>query len=145
MDFIEAEEFLKQDEIVQKVFLGWWKPSFGDLISTKVIYDEIDVIIDTTENAIWGMNINFYDTDERYISKALKVIPLFTEGQLRKFIEDKIGCKVNLVQSLSLPVEVWLFNKDRTIKRISSIDKFDVLQTYWKIALKVAKEEIKNV
>ena len=38
MEYISAEEFLKQPEEVQAVFLNWWEPSVGDLFN----FPEID-------------------------------------------------------------------------------------------------------
>lgn len=42
MEYISAEEFLKQPKEVQKVFIDWWKPSQGDLYSD--LYNNILVI-----------------------------------------------------------------------------------------------------
>lgn len=140
MEFISAEEFLKQPIEVQKVFLDWWKPSFGDLFSTKVIYDEIDVIIETTENAIWGMNINFYDTEERYVSKILKPFPLLTEGQLRKFIEDNcLKIEIQSYEDGEYTLTTFLHGSKH-----KQIDCDKLLQAYWKVALEIAKEKVQH-
>ena len=32
MNFISAEEFLKQSEKVQKILMDWWTPSWSDLV-----------------------------------------------------------------------------------------------------------------
>lgn len=37
MNYISAEEFLKQSKAVQDVFMNWWQPEFGDLLS-KIIW-----------------------------------------------------------------------------------------------------------
>lgn len=131
MNFIEAEEFLKQDKRVQKVFLDWWKPNIGDLIVYKYLFKCVDEVQGTTIRAL---------SDTYHIFKN-ECVPLFAEGQLRQFIEDKTGYKATLVQSNSLPVEIWL-SVGKNIKRISSIDKFDVLQAYWKVACEIAKGEV---
>ena len=53
MEFISAEEFLKQDEEVQKVFLDWWEPSEGD------IYSYID-LGERCRDCISQRNIDFF-------------------------------------------------------------------------------------
>ena len=79
MEFILAEDFLKQDEKVQVVFLNWWKPSSGDLFQYRKLFNVVDYCSGTTIQP-------FYNS---YAVFKKDCIPLFTEGQLRKFIEDK--------------------------------------------------------
>ena len=79
MEFISAEDFLKQDEKVQVVFLNWWKPSSGDLFQYRKLFNVVDYCSGTTIQP-------FYNS---YAVFKKDCIPLFTEGQLRKFIEDK--------------------------------------------------------
>ena len=71
MEYISAEEFLKQDKEVQSVLIDYFE------------YDEM----------LYKDGIIYYGE-----FKPIKdAIPLLTEGQLRKFIEDKIGSKVNII------------------------------------------------
>lgn len=118
MEYISAEEFLKQNEKVQRTL--------------KEYFDQELILYSFNNSVNYGV---FYD--------VIDEIPLLTEGDIRKFIEDRTGCKVTLVQSNSLPVEIWLSSVDVNIKRISSIDKFDVLQAYWKVAIEIIKEELR--
>ena len=140
MEFIKMEDFLGQSKEIQKVFMDWWKPSTGDLLFES---EREDIFMNELDNVI---AINTVDEEcnpyFKYMSKSV-VIPLFTEGQLRQFIEDKTVCKVTLLQSASLPVEIWLYS-DKNTKRISSINQFNVLQSYWKVATEIAKGESLN-
>ncbi len=43
MNYISAENFLKQPKEIQEVFLNWWQPEFGDLFIED--YWDIDSII----------------------------------------------------------------------------------------------------
>lgn len=129
MNFIKAEEFLKQPEEIQKVFIDWWEPSIGDLATNK--HGDLSVLKESRD------------------IKAVKIykgqpyaIPLFTEGQLREFIEDKTGCYL----SCSSPIykgygyDITFLNTEitRTIKTDS------LLKALWKVALEIAKESVKN-
>ena len=140
MEYISAEEFLKQDKEVQKVFLDWWKPSFGDLFTTRRVYDEIDVIIDITENDLWGMNNTFKGNIYSSVDKSLMPFPLFTEGQLRKFIEDKT-CGISSIYFRCNNISINIYDNDSPtcIKRYERLG-IDLLQAYWKVALEIAKE-----
>lgn len=115
MEFITVEQFQEQPKEVQEVFLDWWQPSIGDLFSS-------DILI--------GMGVI---TSRKFDKDGY--IPLFTEGQLRKFIEDKKG-KI---------VEVNLFCGGYSVVtayrkcEIYDLGK-DLLQAYWKVACQIARE-----
>ncbi|MGG7196691.1 hypothetical protein [Clostridium butyricum] len=146
MEFISANEFLKQDEKVRQMFLDWWKPSVGDLFS-------------------WIKNNYEYENDLRKLeccnsdnivemTKSFKGInegdriPLLTEGQLRKFIEDKTEGKVEFYP------DVYHGERYYTIMIRDSgcggddpefeVDADDVLQAYWKVAIQIAEQEGKQ-
>jgi hypothetical protein len=134
MEYISAEEFLKQDKEVQKVFLDWWKPSIGDLFySLDRRYDfkieRIEAIFDDS---------TLFDTQE---NKGYYK-PLFTEGQLRKFIEDH-GFRI-LEVSRGSYTDNWYI-------KISNNNEFDIrnskgnenlLLVYWEVALEIVKESL---
>jgi len=82
MNFITKEQFLKQSDEVQKVLIEWWKPSIGDIATGK--NSEFAVISDYKEAKAAG----------DYKGYPL-VVPLFTETQLRNFIEDSTKGKVD--------------------------------------------------
>ncbi|WP_321994394.1 hypothetical protein [Clostridium butyricum] len=146
MEFISANEFLKQDEKVRQMFLDWWKPSVGDLFS-------------------WIKNNYEYENDLRKLeccnsdnivemTKSFKGInegdriPLLTEGQLRKFIEDKTEGKVEFYP------DAYHGERYYTIMIRDSgcggddpefeVDADDVLQAYWKVAIQIAEQEGKQ-
>ena len=131
MEFISAEEFLKQDIKVQKTFIDWWKPGIGDLFKYKEKdeHDCIEVECIQSKNRL------------RTITFA-EVIPLLTEGQLRKFIEDKTGG----IET----IEHFIGIGEYDIKTLPLVDGIyendiyedlgdDLLQAYWKVAIKIAE------
>lgn len=126
MEFISAEEFSKQSDKVQKVFLEWWNPSIGDICAYKM-----------------GSNIKKYYlwkmvciTSEYDIKGKLHDIPLLTEGQLRKFIEDNTYCKLNIGTIGNI---IKIYEKELDIPF-----QTDLLQAYWKVAIQIAEQEGKK-
>lgn len=130
MEYISSEEFLKQPKEVHKVFIDWWKPSAGDLISFKVC---IDLNSAEDEEVIYALK------DEGDKPNKLKDIPLFTEGQLRKFIEDKTKCHVDISYTNDKYELNICKEYGRWIDKYSERDN-NLLQAYWKVAIEVAKE-----
>ena len=145
MEFISAEEFLKQPHKVQKVFLDWWKPSVGDLftwIKNNYEYEnDLRKLECCNSDNIVEMTKSFKGINEG------DRIPLLTEGQLRKFIEDKTEGKVEFYP------DVYHGERYYTIMIRDSgcggddpefeVDADDVLQAYWKVAIQIAEEIIK--
>ena len=77
MEFISAEEFLKQDEEVQKVFLDWFE---NEACSYDIVVFKNDLQYVTFYGDIEYQES--YNYEDRYI-------PLLAEGQIRKFMEEK--------------------------------------------------------
>lgn len=123
MDFITVEQFKEQPQEVQKVFLDWWKCDFGDLYyfnkNVGLINGELEC----------SLNGDF----DYFIS--IGAIPLLTEGQLRKFIEDKKGKIVEINLFCGGYSVVTAYRKCE----IYDLGK-DLLQAYWKVACEIAKE-----
>ncbi len=126
MEYISAEEFLKQPMKVQQVIFEWWKPSDGDLFENDLI---------------GGFGVI---TGEKKFKNGL--IPLLTEGQLRKFIEDKYDCKMMVEYTIceNIVIKLGKINKitgsfgfDR--KFTCHKNKFDLLKAYWVVACEIAK------
>ena len=124
MEFISAEEFLKQDEKVQETFINWWEPAKGDLFENNLI-GGFGVVIDNKKH-------------------KNGLIPLLTEGQLRKFIEDKTGG----IET----IEHYIGIGEYDIKTLPLVDGIyendiyedlgdDLLQAYWKVAIEIAKHK----
>lgn len=121
MEFITVEQFKEQPSEVQKVFLDWW----NNIIS------EYDLVQD--ENRV----MLYKDYLERGCIEN-DSYPLFTEGQLRKFIEDKLNIKVQSMFDLFSSEYALLINaKGNMLARTGTED---LLQAYWKVACSVAKE-----
>ena len=127
MEFILAEDFLKQDEKVQVVFLNWWKPSSGDLFQYRKLFNVVDYCSGTTIQP-------FYNS---YAVFKKDCIPLFTEGQLRKFIEDKTAMgtvNVDYFEGYRIKINISI-NQSKYYKDLGN----DLLQAYWNVAVEIAK------
>ncbi|NFG58168.1 hypothetical protein FC778_05365 [Clostridium botulinum] len=133
MEFISAEEFLKQPVGVQRVFLEWWKPSKGDLIQ-KVITDFITFVRDGDNKRVLlsGYSYGIDKFKELYI-----LLP--TEGQLRKFIEDKTIYKLEITQFEDGEWSLCLYKHG---SRVIEIDDMDLFKAYWKVACEIANKEV---
>lgn len=151
MEFITAEQFLKEDKEVQNVFLDWWKPSIGDLIyvfkSDCYTHDYLDVIVNVSKESVEGTDVYENLND---------ILPLLTEGQLRQFIEDKTGYIIEMIPKIHYEKETGkekiVYEAD--LKYFNSMDfepgdyietkESVLLQAYWKVACKIAKESLKQ-
>lgn len=123
MEYISAEEFLKQDKKVQEVFLNWWKPSIGS-------YDIVQHIR-TGEISLARYCQDFYESG---------FVPLLTEGQLRKFIEDKTLSKITMLYMFSGGYDLILnyLDSDETYINLGC----NLLQAYWKVVCEIANKEV---
>lgn len=138
MKYITIKEFKSKPENVQEVFLKWWKPEIYDIYYWK---------IDGTN--LW--NTEIITNEEKlnviyeYKNKNLALnttIPLFTEGQLREFIEDKLKIKIECnLDFLKLDYDIKINNYDEKYIRTKTNDLFNA---YWEVACFIAKEEVKN-
>lgn len=139
MEYISAEEFLKQPKEVQEVFLDWWKPSIGDLFVNKNFnLKQFGVLFDDGEIE----NYKYNRGNDNFRTFKIDFIPLLTEGQLRKFIEDKTGTKIETVWD-GLDYDIYLVDKLTgypTIKDYINLGE-NLLQAWWKVAIEIAKED----
>jgi hypothetical protein len=121
MEFISAEEFLKQDKEAREVFL---------------------VYLDG-ENGLYLFNNGLAEIIEYGVIECQdeKCIPLFTEGQLRQFIEDN-GYFITL-NATSNTYDLFSLKTGRHCKAFEYREK-TILETYWKVALKICEEELNN-
>lgn len=129
MEYINAEQFLEQPEEVQKVFIEWWERNVNE---TDLIYQETfstglkqRVTIDIFKNA----------------QGIFCIRPLFTEGQLRKFIEDKTGKCTTTGITWSGDRYIEVEEEEFLSHRREKVMDKDLLQAYWKYACRTAKEE----
>ena len=145
MKYISAEQFLKQSKEVQKVFLDWWRPTELDIFQCK------DYRIRLVDNGSSNTTIIAIEDSLTSYSKY-DCIPLFTEGQLRRFIEDKLNCimdiDVNIDSGYSLYLYFLEFSEFSEESRFASKIKIyedlgkDLFQAYWQVACEVAKESL---
>lgn len=130
MEYISAKEFLKKPKEVQEVFIDWWRPSKGD-INYSPVRNGIEVV-EIENNSVQRRNNGY--------------IPLLTEGQLRKFIEDKTECKICLEYYKTTGYEVLLSDIEHNKENAEQFNNWyedlgtDLLQAYWKVACEIAKE-----
>lgn len=122
MEFISAEDFLKQSDKVQKVFFDWMNDNSNE-------YDLI----------WWNGNIDLYrdyidrlEEDQEY----LYIFVLLNESQLRHFIEDKTALKLEITQ---FEDGEWNLSLYKNGLRYIEIDDMDLLQAYWKVAIQIAE------
>ena len=130
MEFISAEEFLKQPKEIQKVFLDWWQPSVGDIAVYKAGHSGF---------YSWYMSCITCESD---IKKVLHEIPLLTEGLLRNFIEDKTECIVSVI--CEDYENTYGYKIIHGFGHYDYKENTDLLQDYWQVAVKIASEEVNN-
>ena len=140
LEYISAEEFLKQPVEIQKVFLDWWKPNIGDLFTWIKNNEEHESDLRkmeccNSENIVEMTNIfkGINDGDR---------IPLLTEGQLRQFIEDKTGFKVEVRLTGYTDIDTYDISFGFGEKGVMRNLGTDLLQAYWAVALEIAKEKV---
>ena len=142
MQYISAEEFLKQPSEVRKVFRDWWKENM-----------QICDLYETT-----GKRSIISHIEGREHLNAVKdfiddTIPLLTEGQLRKFIEDKTGGTIDLYYTHMEDKYYKTINKAKYLElsdlreiifRMRFKSDEDIFNGYWKCALKIARGEFRK-
>lgn len=150
MKFIIAEQFKDQPEEVQKVFLDWWQPEMYDLYWYSFNKENEDGFILSCTN---------WEQITAIEKLKYKTIPILTEGQLRKFIEDKTGGTLDVVYiNESTPktycikiykakesiLELYITAKDllNAYWRAACSIANDILQEYWEKSCKIAEEEV---
>lgn len=139
MEYISAEEFKKQPKEVQKVFLDWYKNQKG---WETDLFDYIgDCEAYKTNFPTVGKNIDF-----RVLKHGEETLILFTEGGLRKFIEDKTSSIIEIRFDLMIDEYYFYLNSiEENIEDFGRIEEElgnNLLQAYWKVALEIAKEKV---
>lgn len=131
MEFITVEQFREQPIEVQKIFLDWWECEPFDIYAWCWNLKDNKWSIESCCNQIQGDAINK--------SKDVN-IPLFTEGQLRKFIEDKLNIKAQFsIHFLTLDYVMITDDSDKVWIHTGTDD---LIQAYWKVSCMIAKEEV---
>lgn len=140
MEYINAEEFLKQPKEAQEVFIDWWKPSIGDLFRWNTGIHDNDAHI---ANCCMSDNVVVMTKKNKGINEGDR-IPLLTEGQLRNFIEDKTNRLVEPYLNVYKQYNFMLVNRKNEEFVLYETRKEDLLQAYWKVACEIASSEVKN-
>ena len=149
MEFITVEQFKEQPEEVQEVFLDWYNFDKYDLFYLK--WEGAEKKWGATEEIVSGATLNRHLKHlKRANSNIINTIPLFTEGQLRKFIEDKIGGRLDVECSDILDnyqvYDITVFGVNGLGFEGISFERYvnadDLLEAYWKVACMIAKEEV---
>ena len=135
MEYIEPKEFLKQSKKVQESLKNWWKPEMRDLFFRDFGNNSKNFM-----RGIYKGCIQDNDTLDS-ATRGKTFLPLLTEGQLRKYIEDKTNIKYDIVYSKGKQKFINFYNmsedEDRPIYKIKG---HDLLQAYWQVACKIAEE-----
>lgn len=129
MDYITAEQFLEQPEEIQDILKDWWiknKQAYDIYFEPKIDFETNKVILKDTVK--WT---DYYNVPINQI-RCIGCYPAFTEGQLRKFIDEKTG---GIVAIKYLSDKVWWIKADDTYRTESD----DLLQAYWQVACQIAK------
>lgn len=126
MNYIGAEEFLKQSGKVQKVLIDWWNINKNDF----------DVIVGTTNKGSKCNENRYTNVYTRYGTRFDDIIPLMSEAQLRKFIEEKKGKLIK--------IEWFSGNGYRLIFQSCSMqtNEHNLLQGYWQMVCKISEETL---
>lgn len=144
MKFISSREFKEKSEEVQKVFLDWWKPSKGDIYCNLYNNQEDNVLV---VNDCQLEMFKTFKTDIKTFG-----VPLLTEGQLRKFIEDKMGGVVKVIQwhiedsnisKRGYSIDILLKNKYSVTHHFKDLGE-DLLKAYWKVACEIVECSLKE-
>ena len=137
MEFITVEQFQEQPVEIQKVFLDWWKPNKGDLYCNLYNNQENNILV------INECQLEIFKTFKDDIK--LYGIPILTENQLRRFIEEKTGCKTDTTFFLydGYTIEISKIYEEEgyciSQKAFEYLGE-DLLQAYWEVACEIAKE-----
>lgn len=130
MEFITVEQFKEQPAEVQKVFLDWWETNLSEVDLIGYI-GKSEAYKECFPSLVRNVAVKCFEM-------GIEIIPLFTEGQLRKFIEDKLNIKVQSMFDLFSSEYALLINaKGNMLARTGTEDLF---QAYWEVACMVTKE-----
>lgn len=179
MEFISVDKFKEQSKEIQEILNDWAinRLSKYDLISIRQYVTQDKKVLTISEDSI-GYSIekgNRKLTSERIVTydRYLKdkgiddivadtlysvtrkieyeIIPLLTEGQLRKFIEDKTKHKIKILyydEDSSVTNKGYVLHLVKGLKSPTYWCKNlgeDLLEAYWKVACDVANGAISKM
>jgi len=130
-NFIIAEQFLKQNDKVQKIFLDWWKPQKFDLF-----FADFGEHLSTTESCI----IDGFTKQKAEQTKGTIRFPLLQTCQLINFIEEKTKRYLEIVHYGKFGYSLVLNDNEYVFKHFDNLGD-NLLQALWQVACKIAEEE----
>ena len=139
LKYITVKYFLKQPKKAREIFLEWWKPSEGDLF--------IDIVDTTIVECIdYKSEDGLYHTHRGNLSQIEDMIPLFTEGTLRSFIEEISNGNVRIeANNASYGYGMGIFKDNTEFIRGWCGLEYNLLHSYWNVACDIAKERANNM
>jgi hypothetical protein len=147
MQYVDPEDFFNLDISIQNSFIEQWKPEAGDIFTTRKIYDEIDVVIDTCDKdtTLFGLNNTFKYNIWNGVDKALGPIPLLTYDFLIKYILEKLECKSieMTIDSTTGEYVAHVYNDTNDYSVFKELGK-DMFKAYYRVAILVALRTIPN-
>ncbi|HCL4447090.1 TPA: hypothetical protein N2D16_002695 [Clostridium botulinum] len=140
MNYISAEEFLKQPKETQEVLREWWRPQMYDLFFRDFHNNK-----NTYLNGIYKGCIQDDETAKN-ATKDKTFLPLLTEGHLIQLIEEKTEKGLLIITpTTNMQTVIQSFKKDGYIdKDYGDNLGYDLLQALWQVACKIAQEEADN-
>ncbi|EKS4345024.1 hypothetical protein [Clostridium sp. CTA-6] len=134
MNYISAEEFLKQPNEIQKVLINWW----NDNLSEGFLY---------TYNS-YKTCLMIFKQNENMNNVQGGIIPIFQLYQLIQFIEEKTKGKLEISFHYG-SYRIWSHELDNNFICTGKYYFFDklgknLLQALWQVACKIAQEEADN-
>lgn len=142
MEFISAEEFRKQPVEVQKYFIDWFleNKSVTDLVQVELHpVAEIKLYSEGFQDSKLQFEYKKeYQFKGKKINGKYEITPLLTEGQLRKFIEDKTAMgtvNVDYFEGYRIKINISM-HKFQFYKYLGN----DLLKAYWKVAVQIAEQ-----
>lgn len=127
INYISAEEFLKQSKKVQKVLLDWWK----DNINTLDFYKTRSILC----GAIHVSNEEQIKAIKKFIDET---IPLLKMDQLIKFIEDK-NYFIELNNFSKTKKQVCVYKDLNQVHSSYYGNEEYLIQALWKVAIEIAE------
>jgi len=158
MEYIKAETFLEQPEKVRKILKDWWKANIRqyDLFYRK-LNDKRQkyIVIKVKKYEIVTIDLRHKYPSYEYKSPSASIdswnvqfidniVPLFTEGQLRKFIEGKLNGKVDCMYLNYDDKGFRGYRIEICSEELKTINEYwdlghDLLEAYWQVACEIAK------
>ena len=124
--YISDKQFLDQTKKVQNSLIKWWKPSVGDIFIDLAPNSKKKPLVIEDEGDCIDIELVKYE-----------IVPFFSEGQLRQYIEDKTNCYVEIIVGISGYVFVLRSKETLNEEKRISVLKHDLLQGYWELVIEL--------